>query len=110
MEMDTRRLRSDRQSANAERKHVSNKSEKIARQTQKLEKSEPVIESRGSPPPEDHVTESKGLSRIGSGMEANSRVLRLASIVQYRTKRRVTTAARAGRSQHQGSALLATNS
>jgi hypothetical protein len=96
MEMDTRKLRSETRSANAERKHVSDESEKIVSQTQKVET---AVESRGSLPLKAYVSDSKRPIRIGAEMGANSRVLRLSSIAQYRTKRRRTTAERASRSE-----------
>ena len=98
MEMDTRKLRSEKRSADAERIHVSDESEKTVSETQKFDKVEPAVESRGSLPLENYVSESKGLIRIGGEMGANSRVLRLASIAQYRTKRRMTIVEKIGRS------------
>lgn len=99
MEMDMRRLRSEKRSANAERIPVFHESEKIVSQTQKFENVEPAVECRGSLPLKSYVSESKGLIRIGDEMGANSRVLRLASISQYRTKRRMTIAKRSGHSE-----------
>ncbi len=88
---------------------MSDASEKIVSQTQKFAKAETAVESRGSLPLEACISESKRPIRIGGEMGANSRVLRLASIARYRTKRRVTIAERAGRSEQYGSALPSTD-
>jgi len=80
MEMDMRRSRSEKRSANAERIHVSDALEKIVSQTQKSANVETAVDSRGSLALEDWISESERPIRIGGEMGANSRVLRLASI------------------------------
>lgn len=50
-----------------------------------------------TPPPGDDADESKGLTLAGSEPGDNSRILRLASIVQYRAKRRVAMAEKSRR-------------
>ena len=89
---------------------MSDESEKIVSQTQKFEKLETAVESQGSLPLQAYVSESKRPIRVGAEMGANSRVLRLASIARYRTKRRMTTVKKIGRSEQYRSALPATNS
>ena len=88
---------------------MSHESEKIVSQTQKFEEAQTVVESRRSLPLEAYVSRSKRPIRIGGEIGANSRVLQLASIARYRTKRRMTIAERAGRSEQHGLDMTSTN-
>ena len=89
---------------------MSDESEKILRHARKLDKAETSFERRESMSPGNYVPESKGLIRRGGDIGGNSRVLRLTSIAQYRTKRRMMTAEKAGRSEQPGPALPAADS
>jgi hypothetical protein len=89
MEMATRKSQFKARSASAERIHVPAKDEEISGE---LRVSKEPLTPVGNPPPAVTVREeSTRVMRRGDEPGGKSRILKLASIAQYRAKRRITT-------------------
>jgi len=71
---------------------MSGEPEEILRSPQTTDTTQIPMETQPSAPPEDYAADPKGLTPAGSEPEDNSRILQLASIAQYRAKRRIAMA------------------
>ena len=70
---------------------MSGEPEEILRRPQTVDAAQIPSETQPASP-EDDAADAKGLAPAGSELEDNSRILQLASIAQYRAKRRIATA------------------
>ena len=73
-------------------KDMPGEPETILRRPRTVDKTQTAIENQTPTAPGDDAPESKRLSLAGSEPEDNSRILQLASIAQYRAKRRMAMA------------------
>ena len=71
---------------------MSGEPEEILRRPQKVDATQIPSEIQTPASPEDDTPDAKGLAPAGSEPEDNSRILQLASIAQYRAKRRIAMA------------------
>jgi len=97
--MATRKSQFELGSENLERIHVLDQPEEILRDPQTLDHMQTPVAERGPASLGDCVFQSKRFTLTGKDPRDNSRILRLASIAQYRRKRRMMTAEKAGRSE-----------
>ena len=74
---------------------MSGEPEEILRRPMTANTTQIPIETQPAVWPDDDAADSKGLAPAGSEPEDNSRILQLASIAQYRAKRRIATAEKA---------------
>ena len=73
--------------------------EKILRRPRAADKTQIPTGTQTTTPPGDHADESKWLTLAGSEPGDNSRILQLASIAQYRAKRRIAMAKKTRRGE-----------
>ena len=71
---------------------MSGEPEEILRRPMTADTTQIPSETQTPASPEDGAADPKGLAPAGSGPEVNSRILQLASIAQYRAKRRIAMA------------------